>query len=493
MKKIIALVIVMVLSIATITMIPIQKAYAEEQVNLFDPLLATNVLDGASNVVGFNMTMPTTSLAGKTIHVHAQLDYLPDAVKLTTIDQFKISFDGGTTKLNWYKGYTTHPNLDLEAGTFDFYVQVPEAAPSIALYFFKTSTASAIDNDASYVFNSTNIQMVDASTGDSPIFVTQTSYSSHYLSYLSGDSPTINDMIIKFWTFKDRNGNAVTPVQTPLYSALYNVDNITNVKQVVPVQLSGTGLLPNTYDLIYSLPGITANFSLLTYNSITYSYGAWISLPGWINTATDDVKLTLDEIIALFTFSHETLAVPTVTASVDYTGSSEWYNVARTHTITLSATDSAGNVTLFYVVVPVTGDLAPTITGPTSVEIQVDDWNETAFLNLFSALDTEDGVISVTIKTSPFASVANVIPGTYTYVLETTDSSDQNIIKSVTLVLVEEPTENTIDLEEPTIIEDIENWFKNLDLVDALLSIVSSFAIVFVVIYVSKSIRRKGR
>jgi hypothetical protein len=104
------------------------------------------------------------------------------------------------------------------------------------------------------------------------------------------------------------------------------------------------------------------------------------------------------------------------------------------YTVNQHYTDPSGNTMTITFNITINSNDAPVINGPNSIDYEAVDFNANDVLNDYSATDTEDGNLTLSIKSHDHSS--NVL-GAYTFVLSATDSFGIETTKTITVNLVD--------------------------------------------------------
>jgi len=175
------------------------------------------------------------------------------------------------------------------------------------------------------------------------------------------------------------------------------------------------------------------------YNSVTYE--DLDSLPGftWYNDSPASVKLTLEEIQALFVFEDENDSEEDLLINVtsNYAGEDEYYDAVGSHTVYVSVEDLSGNRATITVPITVLANSAPVITGASTKTVEITTLNINSILATYSASDAEDGTVAVTIDPANTWNYGSPVLGNFTLLLRTTDSLGRYTTKSVAVTVVD--------------------------------------------------------
>jgi hypothetical protein len=107
---------------------------------------------------------------------------------------------------------------------------------------------------------------------------------------------------------------------------------------------------------------------------------------------------------------------------------------AGNYTVNQHYTDPSGNTMTITFNITINSNDAPVINGPSTIDYEVVDFNVNDVLNDYTATDTEDGNLTLSIKSHDHSS--NIL-GAYSFVLSATDSFGIETTKTITVNLVD--------------------------------------------------------
>jgi RHS repeat-associated protein len=180
-------------------------------------------------------------------------------------------------------------------------------------------------------------------------------------------------------------------------------------------------------------------------------------------TVTPPTDITIEAtgattIVSLGTATASDLVDGTLTPTVDNTGPF----AVGIHTITWSATDTAGNIGSATQTVTVTDTTAPIVTPPTDITVEATGATTTVTLGTATATDLVDGTLTATAdNTGPFA------VGVHTIIWSATDAAGNTGSATQTVTIIEDVTAPVITVTSPqegiTTNQSLQTIIGNLD------------------------------
>lgn len=389
--------------------------------NLFDPTKVDAATDDGSYWYEFSYYDDTLPTGNYTITF--KTDIQPDII----FNNISLSWEDGTyTFQNLYddgvlvvtggsaEGYTYTFNIDylFEGYFYIFYSDPQNYEPVLKVNPLTTTYFSIVMNE------------VD---GVEPVFT----YSSLQVNAVYNNLPTAASIKAQLGATDDVDGDVTSRIE------IYN-DTYTPASKVVG----------GDYYIMFRVADTAGNYAYLrvdievidnikptlTYNSTIYTDGQSITLPSWYNDDSEAEKLTLEEIKALFTYQDGYYASGTLVVNASV-GTSNYKDTPGTYAVTLTVKDGSNNTSTYTVNVTVLENHAPVITGPASQTVEITSFNFASILAQYSASDSEDGTVAITVDASTTWNYASPTIGSFNLVLRATDSNGKYSLKTIPITV----------------------------------------------------------
>ena len=491
MKKKILFIFTLMASVFMMFATTIQPAYAFEGVtNELDAATVTGVNDDNGDLMGIRVTDST----------------FQDKILLVKIDTPSFveqnSFHTGYMDSTIYRSY---PIGQSPASLFTSFIHYfDDGSVEYSMYWDSTF---AYYEFTLYHTNESNEKVSDLPSGltietVSDWFVLQSTDNTNQPKYpLTGLSYRFVTFLSSAYNYSDlytlladraifKNYDGTEIPLSELYVKMPNMENLVVTDDEVAKDIYiEVGFTPDVLMRIYVEVDLEpGDYPQLTYDSFDYLPSSYIDIDGW---SVSDYDNNLYELLAsLISFDHESETQEALTGftftTFDYDIEGNWYETEGTYPVIINQVNQG--IVYSWVTFITLNDTneAPVIDGPTELEYLVEDFSETVLLANFTVTDDTDlaADLTLTIKdTSTLPTVANYEAGTYNVIIITTDTDGAETEYTVSVILVDEITENTVVVTGSIIEALADNW----------MSIAASTVLMLIVVLFIVKFKGKGK
>lgn len=402
--------------------------------NLFDPTKVDAATDDGSYWYEFSYYDDTLPTGNYTITF--KTDIQPDII----FNNISLSWEDGTyTFQNLYddgvlvvtggsaEGYTYTFHIDyLFEGYFNiFYSDLQNYEPVLKVNPLTTTYFSIVMNE------------VD---GVEPVFT----YSSLQVNAVYNNLPTAASIKAQLGATDDVDGDVTSRIE--IYNDAYtSTEKVVGGDYYIMFRVADTAgnyaYLRVDIDIIDNIP------PYLIYDGVTYHDGDTISLPAFYSDDTYEDKITPEDFMSQMQFLDgyytycdgcEVSGIQVALMNPDM--ESDAWDIVGTHEFTLIISDGFGylenyNEAQITIVMTVLENYAPVITGPASQTVEITNFNFASILAQYSATDTEDGTVAITVDASTTWNYASPTIGSFNLVLRATDSNGKYTLKTVPITV----------------------------------------------------------
>jgi len=319
---------------------------------------------------------------------------------------------------------------------------------------------SVLDPDT--VFSADNVSMVlheDGLGADMPasvLFHKTMTYDVIEIESYPTIETLLTNMSFKIY-FQDHTNDGIGPFIDDAAVSL-KTDNYTGVEHEIggvydyTVTVTNTNLVEEDITLFVVVEDTHHTVASFLYDSesdpVDLTSGATVIIPSWFDVSLEEDILSVDDILSMFTFSHEDYAVEelVVTSSllvddVEYSGTTEWNITPDIYTIQIEVLDPYTVVSTFNVEIEVLENQIPEIAGPDAVRVASDKGIlQSAFLDKYSVTSDDEITTTIQIISSDFDFGSDtLVAGEYQVVLRVTDSFDVDSTDFTVTITVYDP------------------------------------------------------
>ena len=394
--------------------------------NLFDPTKVTTTISG-DYIISFGYNDPTLPDGLYTFELKNQPFQLGDPelvnyyIETSYQGQMSIQWwiDEGLANIVGSAGnYTLVINDVIEGGYINIGQLDPQAAQGL------------IWNNA---ITTTNFSLVmNEVDGVEPVFT----YSSLQVNAVYNALPTAASIKAQLGATDDVDGDVTSRIE--IYNDAYTAETkVVGGDYYIMFRVSDTA--GNYAYLRVDIEVIDNIKPYLQYDGSSYYDGQSITLDPWYNDDSETEKLTLDEIRDMITYldgyyvydPYDYNGILVDVSIPGYVGESEYYDTVGTYEVHVELTDLSNNTATIIVNLTVLENHAPVITGPASQTVEITSFNFASILAQYSATDTEDGTVAITVDASTTWNYASPTIGSFNLVLRATDSNGKYTLKTV--------------------------------------------------------------
>lgn len=276
------------------------------------------------------------------------------------------------------------------------------------------------------------------------------------------------DGVEPVFTYSSLQVNAVynaLPTAASIKAQLGATDDVdgdvtSNIEIYNDAYTSATKVVGGDYYIMFRVSDTAGNYAYLRvdievidnippymiYNGVTYRDGDTITLPSFYVDDSYEEKITIDEVMSqaqfldgYYTYCEGCELSGIIVLPMAPDMENDPWDVVGTHEYTIIIQDGYGylnpNETTITVIMTVLPNNAPVISGPSTQTIEIISFNFASILAQYSATDTEDGAITVTVDASTTWNYASPTLGSFNLVLRATDSNGKYTLKTVPITV----------------------------------------------------------
>ena len=401
--------------------------------NLFDPTKVTVTISG-DYINSFAYNDPTLPDGMYTFEIKNQPFQLGDPelvnyyIETSYQGQMSIQWwiDEGLANIVGSAGnYTLVINDVIEGGYINIGQLDPQAAQGL------------IWNNA---LTTTNFSLImNEVDGVEPVFT----YSSLQVNAVYNALPTAASIKAQLGATDDVDGDVTARIE--IYNDAYTTaEKIVGGDYYIMFRVSDTA--ENYAYLRVDIEIIDNIKPYVEFDGVNYYDGQTIELDPWYSDDSDTEKIDEEELRLMLTYldgyyeyAEDYSGINVSIYLPDYQGESPYYDITGTYDMIVEVTDLSNNVSTITVQMTVLENNAPVINGPASQTVEITSFNFASILAQYSATDTEDGTVAVTVDASTTWNYASPTLGNFNLVLRATDSNGKYTLKTVP-VLVRDTT-----------------------------------------------------